>query len=638
MSHLPLRAALTFVLLSLLADACFAVSYASGVRNTGGTNYEFVLNADAANVVIKRSGEADLSMGALTPGRYSFDLGSATAFDIEVSSNFAAGELLSSSSNLFNSFSRPAGVAVNSDPANAYFGTVYVSSGDNQTSFAGRTTISGIYPMTADRQGVDLSDFSVVTDTARTDYVGFDPSWQSLEASTSSPWQIALDDGGNVIIADWSDANGGIKYLSPDFSTGGLVLAGEGDTNSTTHDSIIGRPYATGEVGSVSNPLTVWALDESLASPTSALPPSLWRWDVGSATASTVSEEIWIDTGAIPTASNGKPNFLQFQGIRVNSDYSPVTDKWYLTELRSDGNEAGLVILSADGNTQTLEWSSLDKTLELGLDGQIGQQLEDDPATPDFDESTLIIDTDVQDIIRASGAPVVSDDGRTLYLIRANQDGGATPVDGSPGVVFNDGNRYLGSDSNTPGRILVIPLDENGIPIIEVDDNGTPGEVFDDQITNWSSIETPNDGGAAFRVAIDLDAAGNVYITDDNTNANGDGLDVFSAGGAKKTTYSNTAALDAGSFLVEELVLIDGDYNADGVVNAADYTLWRDGSLLADGNGNGVVDGPEAGPGNDYEIWATNYGQVAAPSLAVPEPTAALLALAGLLAGVARRT
>jgi hypothetical protein len=54
-----------------------------------------------------------------------------------------------------------------------------------------------------------------------------------------------------------------------------------------------------------------------------------------------------------------------------------------------------------------------------------------------------------------------------------------------------------------------------------------------------------------------------------------------------------------------------GDYSADGFVNAADYTTWRDalGSSAtlpgngADGSGNGVVDQA------DYTAWRNAYGQ-----------------------------
>lgn len=68
---------------------------------------------------------------------------------------------------------------------------------------------------------------------------------------------------------------------------------------------------------------------------------------------------------------------------------------------------------------------------------------------------------------------------------------------------------------------------------------------------------------------------------------------------------------------------LDGDYNADNVVDAADYTVWRD--------GNSPDDSPAG-----YALWATNYGSTGVSlSTAVPEPStlmtlgAAVLALAG---------
>jgi hypothetical protein len=51
-----------------------------------------------------------------------------------------------------------------------------------------------------------------------------------------------------------------------------------------------------------------------------------------------------------------------------------------------------------------------------------------------------------------------------------------------------------------------------------------------------------------------------------------------------------------------------GDYNGDSLVNAADYTVWRDslgqfaGGLSADGNTNGQIDA------GDYGVWKANFG------------------------------
>jgi hypothetical protein len=64
-------------------------------------------------------------------------------------------------------------------------------------------------------------------------------------------------------------------------------------------------------------------------------------------------------------------------------------------------------------------------------------------------------------------------------------------------------------------------------------------------------------------------------------------------------------------YLYENLSKQLGDYNRDGQVDAADYTVWRNtlgaGGLMpyagADGSGNGMV-GPE-----DYLVWKAHYGQ-----------------------------
>jgi hypothetical protein len=80
-----------------------------------------------------------------------------------------------------------------------------------------------------------------------------------------------------------------------------------------------------------------------------------------------------------------------------------------------------------------------------------------------------------------------------------------------------------------------------------------------------------------------------------------------------------------------------GDYNRDGVVDAADYTVWRDtmgstADLCADGDFSGVIDG------SDYAVWTNNLAGPGAPSLAaigspsVPEPTAFALAATLLMA------
>jgi hypothetical protein len=78
-----------------------------------------------------------------------------------------------------------------------------------------------------------------------------------------------------------------------------------------------------------------------------------------------------------------------------------------------------------------------------------------------------------------------------------------------------------------------------------------------------------------------------------------------------------------------------GDYNGDEVVDAADYTVWRD-------HVGDTFDLPNRNPANtgvistaDYTWWKSHYGTpgsggLSATTSAVPEPTSALLLLAGM--------
>jgi hypothetical protein len=94
---------------------------------------------------------------------------------------------------------------------------------------------------------------------------------------------------------------------------------------------------------------------------------------------------------------------------------------------------------------------------------------------------------------------------------------------------------------------------------------------------------------------------------------------------------SQISTARSSSFAMVIPVTLTGDYNRNGVVDAADYVVWRKtlnqvgSGLPADGNNNGQIDA------GDYSIWRTNVGNTsggagAADSLVsgginpVPEP------------------
>lgn len=80
---------------------------------------------------------------------------------------------------------------------------------------------------------------------------------------------------------------------------------------------------------------------------------------------------------------------------------------------------------------------------------------------------------------------------------------------------------------------------------------------------------------------------------------------------------------------------LPGDFNGDGLVDAADYSVWRDlvnqtgPGLAADGDLNGVVDAA------DYAIWSDGFGAAfgasSSQAAATPEPTTAISVATALL-------
>jgi len=150
-----------------------------------------------------------------------------------------------------------------------------------------------------------------------------------------------------------------------------------------------------------------------------------------------------------------------------------------------------------------------------------------------------------------------------------------------------------------------------------------------------------------------LDATGAVLATADNFLA-GVGESIFTdlaAGDYFARVGVGSADVDSVQLyrldVIAEVVgsMLLGDYNNNGIVDAADYTVWQDsfGSLVelgtgADGNGNGIIDAA------DYTVWQDNFGltagltaeEIAGRFTLIPEPASALL-LMGLAAIVKAR-
>lgn len=141
--------------------------------------------------------------------------------------------------------------------------------------------------------------------------------------------------------------------------------------------------------------------------------------------------------------------------------------------------------------------------------------------------------------------------------------------------------------------------------------------------SDWSI--KPN--GQAF-----LDLVFDEWWTEEQADADAEGASMVRAfKGDHRVTATAGAASSAeeisllgdGSVVITLAILV-GDYNDDGQVDAADYTVWRTAlatqDLSADGNNDGIVDSA------DYDIWASRFGVVKPGNVAqVPEPSSILL-------------
>ena len=145
--------------------------------------------------------------------------------------------------------------------------------------------------------------------------------------------------------------------------------------------------------------------------------------------------------------------------------------------------------------------------------------------------------------------------------------------------------------------------------------NGSPINytvVFSEPVTDFATGDVTLSGTAGATTAT-VTGSGTTYnVAVSGMTANGTVIASLLAGVAHDAANNPSLASTSTDNTVTFSSLPLGDYNQDGTVDAADYTVWRDslGANVAafagaDGSGNGVVDQA------DYEVWKANFGAVA---------------------------
>lgn len=186
--------------------------------------------------------------------------------------------------------------------------------------------------------------------------------------------------------------------------------------------------------------------------------------------------------------------------------------------------------------------------------------------------------------------------------------------------------------------VVGLSSSENSLGGWEDIPNGSISNVPTGDATNlgiqnqWVEIEISSIAGI-----IEFSINGFVIDSYDNTAEDFDAGTLLLAHSDPFNSVSldNAAGFSNGSIFDNVIVTaisdsLAGDYNQDSVVDAADYTLWRDsfGASVsigtgADGNGDGIIDS------GDYAVWLNHYGESIPKSTSfsqsVPEPTGLLL-------------
>jgi hypothetical protein len=224
-----------------------------------------------------------------------------------------------------------------------------------------------------------------------------------------------------------------------------------------------------------------------------------------------------------------------------------------------------------------------------------------------------------------------------IFGLVTNDFGGEIAVGGTAVAVFHDAVASSGTIFVQPGGEIFMlenlgftPSAALGVGLQAIDETDPDTE--------------PSDAFGQVQISGAASIAGTLEVSllDGYQPMAGDSFQILTAAGGRTGTFLNEVlpSLPSGldwdlAYNPNSIVLsvvstgLPGDYNGNGLVDAADYVVWR------------KTDGSQEG----YDDWRMNFGRTAGsglggalPSLSqVPEPAGIFMVLPALLAGVYRR-
>ncbi len=228
------------------------------------------------------------------------------------------------------------------------------------------------------------------------------------------------------------------------------------------------------------------------------------------------------------------------------------------------------------------------------------------------------------------------------------QGGGFSLIDNQP-VLSQQNVVTTAAIADEPGGGVAGPSNLRGtIAMAKSGPNTVTSQWFINQGNN-SFLDSPtrSDGGfSAFGMVLGngmtvVDAIGDLPLPPDfgfslSAPFNDLPLRNFSGNSIDDIEVPNTVRVTS----VKVLNLKAGDFDRNGIVNAADHAIWKANYGLASGafldKGDADMDGDVDGA--DFTLWQRNLGMTSTPVTSVPEPGAAALGAMGCsLGAMARR-